>query len=157
MSPKTDTQKSAKSATVTAKAVKGFTDEERAAMKERAQELKAEARRGARAEKADGESEVLAENLVRDARVRQGRQCRLLLPKRAQVQGEVRDVRLQRQGEPRRRHRVAGRLRAEGVDRRRRGKDRRAREESGELRRSLHCQAQGSAPPNTRLKLTAPV
>jgi mono/diheme cytochrome c family protein len=30
---------------------------------------------------------------------------------------------------------VAGRLRAEGVDRRRRGKDRRAREESGELRR----------------------
>src|SRR5947209_10066997 len=95
----------------------------------------------------------LAENLVRDARVRQGRQCRLLLPKRAQVQGEVRDLRLQRQGEPRRRHRVAGRLRAEGVDRRRRGKDRRAREESGELRRSLHLEAQGSAPPNTRLLL----
>ena len=43
-------------------------------------------------------------------------------------------LRLQRQGEPRRRHRVAGRLRAEGVDCRRRGKDRRAREESGELR-----------------------
>ena len=39
---------------------KGFTDEERAAMKERAQELKAEARRGPRAEKADGESDVLA-------------------------------------------------------------------------------------------------
>ncbi len=36
MSPKMDTQKSAKSATVTGKAVKGFTDEERAAMKERA-------------------------------------------------------------------------------------------------------------------------
>jgi hypothetical protein len=32
---------------------------------------------------------------------------------------------------------VAGRLRAEGVDRRRRGKDRRAREESGELRTDL--------------------
>jgi hypothetical protein len=31
---------------------------------------------------------------------------------------------------------VAGRLRAEGVDRRRRGQDRRAREESGELARS---------------------
>jgi len=46
MSPKTDAQKSAKSTTVTGKAVKGFTDEERAAMKERAQELKAEARRG---------------------------------------------------------------------------------------------------------------
>src|SRR5713226_9338965 len=59
MSPKTDTQKS-KSATVTGKAVKGFTDEERAAMKERVQELKAEARRGPRAKKADGESDMLA-------------------------------------------------------------------------------------------------
>ena len=59
MSPKTDTQKSAKSATVTGKAVKGFTDEERAAMKERAQELKADARRGPRA-KQDGEGDVLA-------------------------------------------------------------------------------------------------
>jgi uncharacterized protein YdhG (YjbR/CyaY superfamily) len=38
----------------------GFTDDERAAMKERAQELKAGARRGSRAGKADGESEVLA-------------------------------------------------------------------------------------------------
>ena len=47
MSPKKDTQKPAKES-------KGFTDEERAAMKERAQELKAEAR------KADGESELLA-------------------------------------------------------------------------------------------------
>jgi uncharacterized protein YdhG (YjbR/CyaY superfamily) len=37
---------------------KGFTDEERAAMKERAQELKAEERRGKK--KADGESDVLA-------------------------------------------------------------------------------------------------
>jgi len=32
---------------------------------------------------------TLAENLVQDARVRQGRQCRLLLPKRAEVQNEV--------------------------------------------------------------------
>ena len=41
---------------------KGFTDEERAAMKERAQELKAEGRRGQRANKskADGESDLLA-------------------------------------------------------------------------------------------------
>ena len=39
---------------------KGFTDEERAAMKERAKELKAAARRGPRAAKADGESAVLA-------------------------------------------------------------------------------------------------
>src|SRR5437588_10915023 len=60
MSPKTDTRKSAKSATVTGRAVKGFTDEERAAMKERIQELKAEARRGPRADQADGESDVLA-------------------------------------------------------------------------------------------------
>ncbi|MDP8930157.1 MAG: DUF1801 domain-containing protein, partial [Actinomycetota bacterium] len=46
--------------TGTGKKSKGFTDEERAAMKERAQELKAEARRGPRANKADGESDVLA-------------------------------------------------------------------------------------------------
>ena len=38
----------------------GFTDEERAAMKEHAQEMKAAARRGPRADKADGESAVLA-------------------------------------------------------------------------------------------------
>jgi uncharacterized protein YdhG (YjbR/CyaY superfamily) len=38
----------------------GFTDEERAAMKERAQELKKAARRGSRRSKADGESDVLA-------------------------------------------------------------------------------------------------
>jgi uncharacterized protein YdhG (YjbR/CyaY superfamily) len=44
----------------TGKASKGFTAEERAAMRERAQELKATARRGPRAGKADGESEVLA-------------------------------------------------------------------------------------------------
>ena len=150
------TKKSAKSTTATGKTSKGFTDEERAAMKERAQELKADGQ-------ADGESAVLAKiaempepdramaerlhaiikasapalspkTLVRDARVCQGRQDRLLLPTRAEVQDEVRDARLQRQREPRRRRHVAGRLRAEGVDRRRRGKDRRAREESGELR-----------------------
>ena len=38
----------------------GFTDEERSAMKERLQELKADARRGQHAGKADGESAVLA-------------------------------------------------------------------------------------------------
>jgi len=37
-----------------------FTDEERAAMKERTQELKASARRGSGAKKADGEADVLA-------------------------------------------------------------------------------------------------
>ncbi len=60
MNPKTDTQKSVKSTTPTGKASKGFTDEERAAMNERATELKAAARRGPRAGKADGESDVLA-------------------------------------------------------------------------------------------------
>jgi uncharacterized protein YdhG (YjbR/CyaY superfamily) len=45
---------------VTGKASKGFTEEERAAMRERAQELKAATRRGQRAGKADGESDVLA-------------------------------------------------------------------------------------------------
>jgi hypothetical protein len=53
-----DTQKSAKG--TTGKASRGFTDEERAAMRERGQELKAAARRGPRAGKADGESAVLA-------------------------------------------------------------------------------------------------
>jgi uncharacterized protein YdhG (YjbR/CyaY superfamily) len=48
---KKGTQKSAKSTTTSGKKSKGFTDEERAAMKERAQELKG---------KADGESAVLA-------------------------------------------------------------------------------------------------
>lgn len=38
----------------------GFTDEERAAMKEHARELKTAARRGSRATKADGERDVLA-------------------------------------------------------------------------------------------------
>ena len=52
------TQRSAKSTTATGKKSKGFTDEERAAMKERAQELKAEAR--ANKDKADGERAVLA-------------------------------------------------------------------------------------------------
>jgi uncharacterized protein YdhG (YjbR/CyaY superfamily) len=57
---KKGTQKSAKSTTAIDRKSEGFTDEERAAMKERAQELKAEARRGPRADKADGESAVLA-------------------------------------------------------------------------------------------------
>ena len=60
MSAKKATQKSTKSTTAIGKKSKAFTDEERAAMKERAQELKAEARRGPRADKAGGESDVLA-------------------------------------------------------------------------------------------------
>jgi uncharacterized protein YdhG (YjbR/CyaY superfamily) len=58
MTAKKTTQQSAKSRT--GKASKGFTDEERAAMREHAQEVTADARRGKRASKADGESDVLA-------------------------------------------------------------------------------------------------
>ncbi len=58
MGPKKDTQKSAKSTAANNKKSKGFTDEEKAAIKNRAQELKAEAR--ANKNKADGESAVLA-------------------------------------------------------------------------------------------------
>jgi uncharacterized protein YdhG (YjbR/CyaY superfamily) len=50
-----DTEKSAQSD----KTYEGFTDEERAAMKDRAKELKSAARRGSRAAKEDGESAVL--------------------------------------------------------------------------------------------------
>ena len=119
----TGTRRSAKSAS--GEASGKFTDEERAAAKERARELKTAARRGGRASQADGERDVLekiaemgeadrvmAERIhaivtanapdltprtwVRHAGVRQGRQRRLLLPARAEVQGEVRDARLQR-------------------------------------------------------------
>jgi uncharacterized protein YdhG (YjbR/CyaY superfamily) len=55
---KKGTQESAKSTAAINKKPKGFTDDERAAMKERAKELKAEAR--ANKNKAEGESDVLA-------------------------------------------------------------------------------------------------
>ncbi len=58
MSPKKDTQKSAESTTASNKKSTGFSDEEKAAMKNRAQELKAEARAGK--DKAAGESAALA-------------------------------------------------------------------------------------------------
>src|SRR6266487_346486 len=158
-----ETQKSAKSTTATGKTSRGFTgrgasrDEgarpraeggraPRSARgqggrgKRRAREDRRDAGAGSRPGRAapchhqSQRAGPLAENLVRDARLCQGRQGRLLLPERAEVQNEVRDARLQRQREPRRRHHVADHLRADGADRRRRGKNRRAREESGELR-----------------------
>jgi uncharacterized protein YdhG (YjbR/CyaY superfamily) len=55
---KKGTQKSAKNTAATGKTSKGFTAEERAAMKERARELKAEAR--AKTDRAAGEKAVLA-------------------------------------------------------------------------------------------------
>ena len=160
-------QQSAKRTTANHETSAGFTAEERAAMKERAAELKAEAR--ATKDKAAGERDLLTkiaelpdrigpwasgctrssppahqssrQDLVRDARVRQGRQGRLLLHAGAEVQHAVCDVRLQRHGESRRRHHVARRLRADGVDRHRRGRDCRAREASGELRPELAARA----------------
>jgi uncharacterized protein YdhG (YjbR/CyaY superfamily) len=60
MSAKKATQKSAKSTTASGKTSKGFTDEERAAMKERAQELKADQDLKAEARRADGEKALLA-------------------------------------------------------------------------------------------------
>ena len=56
MTPKKETQNSA-TTTATNKKSKGFTDDERSAMKNRAKELKAEAR--ANKNKADGENDVL--------------------------------------------------------------------------------------------------
>jgi uncharacterized protein YdhG (YjbR/CyaY superfamily) len=58
MSARKATQKSAKSATATRETSKGFTAEERAAMKERARELKAEAR--ANQDRQAGERDLLA-------------------------------------------------------------------------------------------------
>ena len=120
MGTKKDTEKSAKSTEINKKA-RGFTDEEKAAMKNRAQELKAESAR--EKNKEEGESAALAaiaamqepdrsiasgstrssktgtrppaENLVWNARLCQpGWQGRLLLPNRAEVQHEILDVRL---------------------------------------------------------------
>src|SRR6478736_8218627 len=52
-------QKSTTRTTAKSKSAVGFTDEERAAMKEHAQELKTAARRGSRNAKAAGEKDVL--------------------------------------------------------------------------------------------------
>ena len=107
MSPAKSTAKSKKS--------KGFSAEERAAMKERAKELKAEAERGGRRKRPARQGRrdegkrsrhgqaapchrqgqragPFAEDLVRDARVCEGRQGRLLLQERGEVQVEIRDV-----------------------------------------------------------------
>ena len=113
-----------------AKASRGFTDEEKSAMRARAQEQKAAAGR------AEGERDVIEKIAAMSAPDRamaerlhaviiasapglspktwygmpayaQGQQDRLLLPTRGEVQDEVRDVGLQRQREPRRRRHVA--------------------------------------------------
>jgi uncharacterized protein YdhG (YjbR/CyaY superfamily) len=55
-----DTKKPARTRAADGQAYDGFTDEERAAMKEHGQELKKSARRGSQASKDDGEGDVLA-------------------------------------------------------------------------------------------------
>ena len=152
------TQKSAKS--TTGKASNVITDEERAAMKETLKE-----RRRALSGEADGESDVLAKiaEMPEPDRAMAKRLHAIIkasapalspktwygMPAYAKdgkvvcffQSGQKFKTRYATFGfndaEPRRRRHVAGRLRAEEVDRRRRGKDRRAREESGELRTEL--------------------
>ncbi len=103
----------------------GFTDEERAAIKERAQELKAAARRGPRAGKADGERAVLAK-LAEMPEADRALGERLHAVIRASVPALS----------PRLWYGMPAYAKDGGADRRRRGKDRRAREASGELRPS---------------------
>lgn len=55
-----DTQKSGKSTTAASSKFEGFSNDERAAMKDRARELKAAPRRAGRADEAAGEGDVLA-------------------------------------------------------------------------------------------------
>jgi hypothetical protein len=56
----TATKRAAKSTVANSEKYDGFTEDERAAMKERAGELKASAKRGPKSAKADGEGDVLA-------------------------------------------------------------------------------------------------
>jgi hypothetical protein len=116
------TQQSAKR--TTGKASKGFTAEEKAAMKARARELKAD--------KADGESAVRASIAAMSPQDR-------AIAKRLHevIKATAPDLSPKTWYEPRRGLHVAGRLRAGEVDRSRRGQDPRAREESGELRTEL--------------------
>ena len=133
-------------------------------MKERAHELKAEAR--ANRDKADGESDVLAKiaEMPEPDRAMAERLHAIIkasapalspktwygMPAYAKdgkivcffqsadkFKSRYATFGFNDDGEPRRRRHVADLLRAEGADRRRRGEDRRAREESGELRAEL--------------------
>src|SRR5581483_11053970 len=82
----------------------------------------------------EGRARAHPEDLVRDAGLReQGGQGRRLLPRRREVQGALRDARLQRQREARRRLDVADCLRAAQADQGRRGEDREARQAGGGL------------------------
>ena len=144
----------------------GFTDEERAAMREHAQELKTEARRGSRPDRAAGEQDVLAKiaempgpdramaerlhaivTATAPESSRRGRgtacpptptdskvvcffQSAEKFKSRYATLGFSDEANLDDGAH------VADLLRAEGADRRRGGRDRRAREAGGQLRRS---------------------
>ena len=153
-----DTQKSSPKTAAKGEAPQ-FTDEEKAAMKERAKELKAEAARG---KDADAEDDVLAKiaEMPESDRVMAERIHALvkanapeLKPKlwygmpayakdgklvcffqsSGEVQKQVRDIRLRVRGEPRRGQHVADRLRPHQADRRRREEAWRTRKEGSEL------------------------
>ena len=176
MSTEKGAQESARSTTAIGETSKGFTDEERAAMKERAKELKAEAR--ANKDRAEGESDVLAKiaEMPEPERTMAERlheiikaSAPVLSPKtwygmpayakdgkvvcffqaREKFNTRYATFGFQRRSEPRRRRHVADRLCVEGVDRRRSGNDRRAREESGELKAELSATRRGRR--NSRL------
>jgi uncharacterized protein YdhG (YjbR/CyaY superfamily) len=161
---KRDTQKSAKRTTATSKKSKGLTAEERAAMKERLKELRAEER--GKKGRAEGERDVLAKiaEMPRPDRAMAKRLHAIIqasapalspktwygMPAYAKdgkvvcffqsahkFKARYATVGFSDEANPRRRRHVADRLRAEGVDRRRGGEDRRAREEGTELRTEL--------------------
>jgi uncharacterized protein YdhG (YjbR/CyaY superfamily) len=128
-----------------------FTAEERAAMKERAKELKAAGGENAVLEKIaemPKADRVLAEKvhaIVKENAPGLEVKTWYGMPAYADGEGKVvcffrsaakfksRDARLQRHGEPRRRRHVADRLRAQGPDRGRGEEDRRAGEEGDRL------------------------
>jgi uncharacterized protein YdhG (YjbR/CyaY superfamily) len=152
-------QKSAKSTSASKKPPQVFTDEERAAMKERVKEQKAEARRGA--DRAEGERDVLAKLAEMPEPDRaMGKRIHAIIKASApslspktwygmpayEKDGKVvcffqsadkfkavRNVRVQRLGESGRRRHVADVVRSEEAHCRRGEDDRRARQESGEL------------------------
>ena len=157
-----DTQKSSPKTAAKSKAPQ-FSDDEKAAMKERAKELKAEAARG---KDADAENEVLAKiaEMPEPDRVMAERIHAVVkanapelkaklwygMPAYAkdgklvcffkaadEVQEQVRDTRLRGRGKRRRGQHVADLLRPHQADRRRREEDRGARQEGGEL--SARC------------------
>jgi hypothetical protein len=111
-----DTNKSAKNATANDTKFEGFTDEGRGVMKEHALELKATAHRGRRGQGGRGNRRAHKDRGQRASprAETQGTGCPRMprssaSPKAHRSSNEVRDVRLQRRGEPRQRRHVTDR------------------------------------------------